>query len=85
MKAEKEKRKEEERKRRRARGLVDDETEEEDEEQEEENEEEEDVKASEPVDHGPCLTIRGFPSVSNDKFWMLMVYYCFVIEISCLP
>ncbi|XP_028405556.1 cilia- and flagella-associated protein 44-like [Dendronephthya gigantea] len=71
IKAEKEKRKEEERKRRRARGIVEDEEQEEEDEEVEEEEEEEKI-VEEPVDHGPCVVIRGFPSVHLDKFWMLM-------------
>lgn len=77
IKAEKEKRKEEERKRRRARGIEEDE-----EEEEEEEEQEEEVTVEEPVDHGSCVTIRGFPSVHLDKFWMLMVPLLIILTTS---
>ena len=75
IKEEKQKRKEEERKRRRARGIPEDEIEEE----EEEEEEEETAQSDEQIDHGPCVTIRGFPSTTLDRFWMLMVISVSVI------
>lgn len=58
-------------------GVVEDEEQEEEDEEEDEGEdgEEEEKIAEEPVDHGPCVVIRGFPSVHLDKFWMLMVQY----------
>ena len=87
IKEEKQRRKEEERKRRRARGSVEEE-EIEEEEDDDDEEEETNEQEEEQIDHGPSVAIRGFPSISLDKFWMLMVMFfdrCCDIRVTFYP